>query len=425
MFKEIQENTGLKTNYSKSTTYRTIRGTQCKLNTSEKIKWSNETISALGIKVKCQIDPEAMLSENYGEILKKMKNIFKLRQRRDLCLIDKVNIVNTLTASLFVYKMKVVPTISKTVLWKYEKMTEQFIWNGRNPKIKLSTLKGRKQDGGLRLVHLEKRDKVLKVQWVNYLHTDQVILSLETRIRNAMFWMCNFKKEDIDAVCKSLGFWQSVVEAWAEYNFSEPSNYAQVVSQVMLNSHLRIADKLILYNQAYMRGMHTIEDIIEENSFLGYNEIVAKFGTCINIMQYNAMISCIPQEWKMVIRQEQIVPPAETKYEYLSEFQKVSKILYEHFITNNKLVENVYLKWCSTFSITYEELVKAYGRIYKLTTIDKYRSFQFRILYRMVLLNDRLYHMDLVPSQRCSLCGRYKENIYHFFWECERTQEYW
>ena len=89
---------------------------------------------------------------------------------RDFSLIGKVNIINTLGASLYVYKMQVLPNMSKNLVHKIEQILEKFIWNCRKPKLKMEILQGRKQDGGLRLVNFKYSEASLKIQWIARLH---------------------------------------------------------------------------------------------------------------------------------------------------------------------------------------------------------------------------------------------------------------
>lgn len=93
-----------------------------------------------------------------------------------------------------------------------EKLIEDFIWNGRKPKLKLTLLQIDKTNGGLRLVNLQKCDQALKIQWIFRLHQDDQLLPtlayyyINTKLHNEEFWQCNFKSTDVDHVCKAQGF---------------------------------------------------------------------------------------------------------------------------------------------------------------------------------------------------------------------------
>ena len=54
---------------------------------------------------------------------------------RDLTLIGKTSVVNALVSSLFVHKMQILPKIPNELVHKFERLLEDFVWNGRKPKI--------------------------------------------------------------------------------------------------------------------------------------------------------------------------------------------------------------------------------------------------------------------------------------------------
>ena len=149
VFKKLEENTGLKMNYEKSVIHRIgmIKDSDQKLATSEKFKWSNSKVLSLGIHT--LVDDE--INENYTNIIDKTNTILRIWRMRDLILIGKVSIVNSLVASLFIYKMQILQNIPDEMIHKLEQIIEHFIWNACKPKLKLKFLQSKKEDGGLRL----------------------------------------------------------------------------------------------------------------------------------------------------------------------------------------------------------------------------------------------------------------------------------
>ena len=69
-----------------------------------------------------------------------MVGVLTMWRKRNLSLIGKVMIINTLVASLFVYKMYTLPLMSIQLIKKLEKLCSNFIWNDRKPKIALTKL---------------------------------------------------------------------------------------------------------------------------------------------------------------------------------------------------------------------------------------------------------------------------------------------
>ena len=159
--------------------------------------------------------------------------------------------------------------------------------------------------------------------------------------------------------------------------------------------------------------MHTISDVHNGETFLTHAQIQESFGNVISVVQYNSLISSIPNSWEVMIRSSNVMP-GQLKYEYITEFQKLSKIICDELIKNELLLKPVVQKWHKYMFVSYSDVVNACTNISRITSIKKYRSFQYRLLQQAILLNDKLYHMMVVPSQLCTFCGRIKEDVKHF-----------
>ena len=77
----------------------------------------------------------------------------------------KVLVINTLSTSLFVYKMSALLNISNKQTKRFEEMINNYLWGiDKKHKIPLTVLTKSKQDRGLRLVDLKMKQNALKVQ---------------------------------------------------------------------------------------------------------------------------------------------------------------------------------------------------------------------------------------------------------------------
>ena len=133
--------TGFKINYNKTTMYRV--GSLCNSKavhyTQKQLLWEDEKINVLGVFV--TNDTRKVLQLNYSELIyQKVPSILALWARRNFSLFGKVLIVNTLVASLFVYKMTVLPLMPQEYITKLNQCFTNFLWNNRKPKIKIEIL---------------------------------------------------------------------------------------------------------------------------------------------------------------------------------------------------------------------------------------------------------------------------------------------
>ena len=72
------------------------------------------------------------------------------------------------------------------------------------------------------------------------------------------------------------------------------------------------------------------------------------------------------------------------------------------------------------------ELWKKIYLLPRYATVDTYsRIFQYKILNNILFLNDKLFHLNIVNSPLCSLCGSANENVKHLFFECILSRSLW
>ena len=108
-------NTGFKINYDKTTIYRVGQKNNAiaGVYTVKDMTVVQDKINVLGVWV--SNSAEETLNLNYSETLKKVKTVLLSWENRGLSLLGKVLVLNSLIASLFVYKMYVLPRMPKNI----------------------------------------------------------------------------------------------------------------------------------------------------------------------------------------------------------------------------------------------------------------------------------------------------------------------
>ena len=201
---------------------------------STRFNWEDEAINVLGIDVSNNISED--IAKNYDKAIEKARCVLKSWSSRSLSLIGKVTLVNSLVASLFVYKMQVLPNMPVSSIKKIEKCIEEFIWNGHKPKISLRTLQLPKKMGGLNLVNFCEKDMALKLQWVKLYHEDLQIENLARTLlipdMGGLIWRCNISGKDVPQIVPDSvpnNFWLSVLAAWSEINYTTELRYNHII----------------------------------------------------------------------------------------------------------------------------------------------------------------------------------------------------
>ena len=157
---------GMRVSYEKTSIYRigSLQNTNARFYSRRKVHWTNEPINVLGIWV--SNNTQEMVDLNVEEMLKKAKNLCYSWRYRDLSLIGKAVVLSSLVVSLFVYKLAVLPMLSKRRLTELNEILVSFVYRGKRSSIAWPIISGLKINGGLGVPDIMCKEKALKVQWV-------------------------------------------------------------------------------------------------------------------------------------------------------------------------------------------------------------------------------------------------------------------
>ena len=153
-----------------------------------------------------------------------MKALYKVQketlyqwQNRGLSLYDRIQVVNSLIYSKFVYRLTNLPLLSKEMLHTYNAVVSKFIWDNKKPKIQLKMLSQNKEAGGAGLINFELKDKALKIGWIFKLIKDPKLANLAYEIMpnpiKDLVWQINLDPDHIRLFFRK-GFWSDVLYAW-------------------------------------------------------------------------------------------------------------------------------------------------------------------------------------------------------------------
>ena len=164
------------------------------------------------------ISHQDIVEKNYQNICKKVHSVLNAWYHRGLSLIGKVQVVNTLVASLFVYKMMVLTTIPKQLVKNIDNTIREFLWNGKKSKIAYQTLQNPKNQGGLNLVNLNSKDQALKATWPQILEKEKDYAELVYKIMKCSkikenIWRYSINPNEVKDMKIGNKFWEDVLES--------------------------------------------------------------------------------------------------------------------------------------------------------------------------------------------------------------------
>ena len=342
--RDFEHFSGLKVNYDKSSVYRlgSAKKTRAMEYSMKKLQWSEGPIKLLGIWI---TDNETQLIElNLKEIFEKAEKILNTWKLRGLSLIGSVTVLNTLISSLFVYKLSVLPLMGREFIQRYNNLCRDFVWQGKKPKIALTTLQGNKLQGGLGLTNIEFRDKSLKIQWISNIFQKEELKKLAYYVMNNpmgdLIWQVQLKVSDIKLVFGEENFWTDVLKAWCSLVYKTPSSKEQVREQVIWwNSSIKIDSKLVYYPKWAEKGIIKIDHLLnEKDEFLTLNQFNRKYNVDFPFTMYGGIISAIPDMWKQLLKSNANAAFENRLHELKN--KKVSNTVYKSLCFNDTLLAN-------------------------------------------------------------------------------------
>ena len=418
VLKRVEDNLGLKVSYDKTSLYRvgSITDSNARFYTEHELNWTNDDISTLGVTITCagEIAPS-----NYEDIIKKLDAVCEAWANRSLSLFGKVVVINTLMASLFVYKFSVLLNLNMNQLNQVHAKIHNFLWNGKKARIAMKTLTKDRKQGGLRLVDIEARQSALKTSWILRLESDHFLATcayseLNPTLRN-LIWRCNLAPRDVRMLFGD-GFWAKILLAWSNVQYNTPSTKSQIWNQIIwLNSYIRVNGKPIVNVVMYINGLVCISDLFHEN---GIPKQATELTFNVNWLDYQSILSAIPTPWKMKLKDVTWGDKGEDMFNSVAMNKSCARVVYNRLIDDNSALLKYIKIWNENgINIDNEELLQAMSTLHSQKVDVKYKDFQYRLMLYKIVTNVDLHKWKWIDSPACSFCDD-NESYEHLFLHC-------
>ena len=174
------------------------------------------------------------------------------------------------------------------------------------------------------------------------------------------------------------------------------------------------------------KGLLRIAHLYHDGSLLPLNLLNIAYDVNIPIMTYNSIISALPHQWRRYMAN------GVHKQTILSNFDKIenrhhkqiSKHFYQQIIDKKYGGIDLVAKWVMHINLEHID-TKWFSLIDRLTIDNTLRSFQFRVLHRIIYFNDKLYIFGKVDKLTCDFCNTINDSFEHRLWTCDKTQDLW
>ena len=426
---------GLKVNYNKTEILRigSLKDSDAKYVSQLPIKWSDGPIKILGLKVVA--DTTKMLEINYREIMEKVNCVCKIWAKRQLSLLGKILIVNTLIVPLFVYRLQVLPNLTENMLKEYQRCIVSFLWDEKKAKIAYDVLCKPYQAGGLNLVDLKIKDYALKAKWAQHVKLSLATNSLWdnlakyiVQIENRHVWELNLSRKDIIKTFPN-SFWRAIFYSWNFFHAHSPTSKGKVMDQfIWYNSNIKEKGKTMYFVLWYKAGITHIRDLVTpEGVFLTCINLKEKYGNCFNIISYTRLLKAIPKEWKTLLKR----PGADDTQTYIEDVigkeVKCSNLLYKRYCSNKPVNSKARQKWENRLGIEIpdKKWSEHYQSTKRLTVCTKLRFFQYRLSNNYLITNSRLQYWKKDIPVSCTHGCQSPETVLHCLYHCKYAQKIW
>ena len=424
----VEANTGLKVSYDKTTIHRlgSLRKSNAMLYTQFPVIWTDDDIKTLGVTIS---NSTVQSNCEYDNNITKMCNVLDSWYLRRLTITGKVLIVNTLLASIFVYRMYVLPWLSAKQSYTIDCAIKKFLWTGKKAKINSTILQCRKSKGGLGLVNFKKKQQSIRLSWVKKAVENESFSYVSTLLNvdlGPLIWCVNICKADTVAYeceCKQmLPFWFDIWSEWCSHryrkNFSHESPWEEII---WFNSNIRIGNKIVYFKKAAQAGIIRYGDLFDNmDRMYTYEDLIATYGDCINWLQYNSIkiaiekyVNATKTEHEPILKEESLLCAKPIKIIY--------KTLCDHKTEQWLQPAKDKLEILIQTTLTWADIYAMFKRIYTTTSVTKLRDFQYRLILNRLYTNNILVKWGLVPDNKCEFCTE-KQTIMHLFFDCKTTQ---
>lgn len=310
-YSEFEDFSALKINYDKTEIMRigSIRKTKAMFYSCLPLIWSDGPIRVLGIDV-CTSWQET-IEVNYTNMINKITDTFNIWSARNLSPLGKIQIVNSLANSQFIYKLQVLPAPSANFMKVYKQLVSKFIWDDKVPKISYDRLLAGYTNGGLQLRDLNLINQTAKLVKIAELFDEQhgefwhETMTFQWQVSNQYLFECNMSCKDVQELIP-VSFIKDMLYAWALQNYHLPSTIRDILNQnLWYNSHTKQGKKWVFNEKMYKEGITKIMHIfdLDTGRFYDFQTLNRYHPNVTDYLTYYALLSMIPREWKTLLMQ--------------------------------------------------------------------------------------------------------------------------
>lgn len=218
-----------------------------------------------------------------------------------------MTVANALLISILQYPTSVTYTPER-VTQVYKKITTDFLWDGKRPKIAHSTLVQTIENGGLKLLDLKIRVEVNLLQWVRRMTTETDMNAgkvlrylLQTDTLKQYFL---YRKPQTSLPAGKCQFYKEMMKACRKYRNFEPEDKSTICKEALwFNGKIGPSTSGIHWPTWQEKGIEMVGDICHESEdrLMSHIEITDKFNLRCTFLDALSIRASIPIHWRKAL----------------------------------------------------------------------------------------------------------------------------
>ena len=293
ILKRFGDCSGYRLNMSKTQTllFHTTPSPELK---EHKLNWEANSIKYLGINI--TKNPSELYKDNYDDVNNIIRSDMERWSTYPMDLTDRINVVKMNIQPRLLYLYQSLPIqVPQTQFTKWDKLISRFIWEGKRPRVRFTTLQLPRFRGGLALPNL--RDYFIAAQvrpLLNWCCTNFVAHWKDIEINNYKFPIQTFigerelplqVREEMDPITSfTLDIWHSVVKQL------KLDDGLSLLKWIAYDNHFTPGSIDMTYRHWVDKGITAMCTITKEGNIVSFQEMKDIFGlTNADLFRYLQM----------------------------------------------------------------------------------------------------------------------------------------
>ena len=351
----------------------------------------------------------------------------------------KITVVNNLALAPLIYVSSIIDTPIEAI-HEIEKYVNDFIWNGKKPKIARSVLEERIENGGMKLCNFKIKVQALKLSWVKRLVSSKNGHWIQTAKfyynTNDLNLYFRTKQKQLSPKSNVPRFYRDIHNLWMTMYSHPPNNAREVQSEALWdNMYITSNSNCLNWKEWKKCGITEVCDLLDERgNFYDHVQMSVKYNIKCNFLNILQIRQSLPHSWRELLnncckrypKERNITVVIRDKKKDVSECK--CKDYYWNLLSANTKEPACKKSWAKLFPLLTSLDKHQWGNIFKIpfeTTRETYiQSFQYKLTNRIIACNEWLYMLKIIDEDTCKYCQNVDSLIHFFIW-CAKCKQFW